>query len=188
MTAYNSTAILNQLSSDVRIILVYTETLKSKSEKDLSLLAKDGGWSAAQVLAHLNFYAGYYLNEIERALSNSTTTSSPFYKSSWLGNYFTNMMKPKEDGQVKSKMKSPKNAVPPEMPNAKSELEKFIQYQHQILNVIEISRKVSLQKIRIPTSLSKLIKFNLGDTYRFVIAHEQRHIEQIKRLFEKELA
>jgi hypothetical protein len=183
MTAYNSTALLDQLSSDVRTILVYTETLKSKSEQELSLPAKDGGWSAGQVLAHLNFYAGYYLNEIERALSNSNTTSTTFFKSSWLGNYFTNMMKSKEDGQVKSKMKSPKNAVPPVMPNAKVELEKFIQYQHQILNVIEISKKVNLRKLKIATSLSKLIKLNLGDTYRFVIAHEQRHIEQIKRLF-----
>lgn len=183
MTAFNSTALLDELSSDVRFIMAYTETLKSKSEQQLCLPAKDGGWSAAQVLAHLNFYAGYYINEIERALSNSNAQPTLFFKSSWLGNYFANTMKPKEDGQVKSKMKAPKNAVPPPTPNAKQELDKFIGYQHQLLNILEIAKKVNLRKIKIFTSLSTLIKLNLGDTFRFVIAHEQRHMEQIKRLF-----
>ncbi len=183
MTAYNATALLDELSSDVRTILVYTETLKTKSEIELNKPAANGGWSAAQVLAHLNFYASYYLPEIEKAMSNSDAEAKTFFKSGWLGNYFTNLMAPKADGQVKSKMKSPKNAIPAETLDGKKELETFIAYQHQLLNVLEIAKKVNLNKLRIATSLSTLIKLKLGDTFRFVIAHEQRHIEQIKRLF-----
>jgi hypothetical protein len=183
MTAYNATALLDELSSDIRTILVYTETLKTKTEDELNKPAADGGWSAAQVLAHLNFYASYYLPEIEKALSNASTNTKPFYKSGWLGNYFANLMAPKADGQVKSKMKSPKNAVPADNLNAKQELETFIAYQHQFLNALEIAKKTDLSSARIATSLTTLIKLKLGDTFRFVIAHEQRHVEQMRRLF-----
>jgi len=182
MTAYNATALLDELSSDIRTILVYTETLKSKTTEELSKPAADGGWSAAQVLEHLNFYAAYYLPEIEKGMSSSNSNAKSFFKSGWLGNYFTNMMAPKADGQVKSKMKSPKNAIPAKTLDGKKELETFITYQHQLLNVLEIAKKVNLNKLRIATSLSKLIKLKLGDTFRFIIAHEQRHIEQIKRV------
>ncbi len=182
MTAYNATALLDELSSDVRTILVYTETLKSKSEAELNKPAVNGGWSAAQVLAHLNFYARYYLPEIEKGMSRMDRASNGFFKSGWFGNYFTKLMLPKADGRVKSKMKSPKNAVPANNPDARKELDTFIAYQHQLLNVLEIAKKSNLGKIKIATSLTKLIKLKLGDTFRFVIAHEQRHVEQMKRL------
>jgi len=37
-----------------------------------------------------------------------------------------------------------------------------------------------LNTIRVPLSISKLVTLKLGDTFRFLIAHEQRHFIQAR--------
>ena len=40
-------------------------------------------------------------------------------------------------------------------------------------------------KTRIPISINKWIKIKLGDTFRFVIYHNERHIQQAKRVLKE---
>jgi hypothetical protein len=44
------------------------------------------------------------------------------------------------------------------------------------------SRNVSLNKLKIQTSISSLIKLKLGDTFQFFINHIIRHLNQIDRI------
>ena len=60
-------------------------------------------------------------------------------------------------------------------------LSEFINHQHHLLNLLQIARTANLEYNRVPISLTKLIKLKLGDTFRFFIAHEQRHFLQIER-------
>lgn len=77
-------------------------------------------------------------------------------------------------------MKSPKNAIPASKPDTTNQLSKFITHQYHLLNLLQVSKTANLNALRIPTSLSRLITLKLGDTFRFFIAHEQRHFVQIK--------
>ena len=43
----------------------------------------------------------------------------------------------------------------------------FLQHQHQLLNLLEISHHADLNKIRVPTTLHSFIKLKLGDTFSF---------------------
>jgi hypothetical protein len=45
------------------------------------------------------------------------------------------------------------------------------------------SVKVDIGAIRIPISISPLIRLKLGDTFHFLVAHQLRHLEQVKRIF-----
>ncbi len=98
----------------------------------------------------------------------------------WLGNYFTKLMKPNESNTISKKMKAPKNAIPSAQPNIKVVLEEFIHHQHHLINLLQIAKRANLDYISIPTSLSRFISLKLGDTFRFFIAHEQRHFVQIE--------
>lgn len=182
MKTINSRMLLEQLHSDVRMIILKAQQLQSISVDTLVSPPAPGKWSVAQVLEHLNFYARHYITAIEQNLHLHETKPSVLFTPGWLGNYFTGLMKPKEDNTIPGKMKAPKNALPSVQPDASKMLEEFILHQYHLLNLLQIAKTANLNSIRIPTSLSKFISLRLGDTFRFFIAHEQRHFVQIENV------
>lgn len=180
MKHINSNTLLELLQNDVREILLQCTALQNTNQPLLTQQPQPGKWSVAQVLEHLNIYARYYITAIEEKLHLNQSGPNQNFTPGWLGNYFTNLMKPTEEKNIKSKMKSPANAVPSAQPDALAMLNEFINHQHHLLNLLQIARTANLDYNRIPISLTKLIKLKLGDTFRFFIAHEQRHFLQIE--------
>jgi hypothetical protein len=133
----------------------------------------------AQILEHLNIYSRYYITAIEQKLHLNQSGPNVDFVPGWLGNYFTKLMKPKEDNTLVKKMKAPKDAVPSAQQNATAMLQEFVSHQHHLLNLLQIAKTANLDYNRVPTSLSKFISLKLGDTFRFFVGHEQRHFLQI---------
>jgi uncharacterized damage-inducible protein DinB len=182
---YNSNLLLEGLQADVREIILRANQLEHIPVKLLIQQTDSNKWSVAQVLEHLNIYSRHYIIAIEKKLHLNQSGSNKEFSPGWLGNYFTKLMKPKEDKSLSKKMKSPKNAIPSVQPNAKLMLQEFISHQHHLLNLLQIAKTASLDYNRIPTSLSKYISLKLGDTFRFFIAHEQRHFLQIENVLKQ---
>lgn len=179
---YNSLVLLESLQADVKQIILQANKLETLSADILQRQPAADKWSVAQVLEHLNIYARYYSNAIEDKLHLNQSGPNAEFHPGWLGNYFTKIMKPRDDKSIPQKMKAPKNAIPAPQPDAAAMLREFINHQHHLLNLLAIAKTANLDYIRIPTSLSKLIRLKLGDTFRFLIAHEQRHFIQIENI------
>lgn len=184
MKTVNSTMLLESLKEQTRAIILQAGQLKHIPLEALDKLPAPGKWSVAQVLEHLNIYCRYYLAAIEKKLHHNQTSATTHFTPGWLGNYFTTLMQPTQSGTVKKKMKSPANARPSALPDATTMLDEFIHHQHHLLNLLQIARQHDLNKNRIPVSISKLISLKLGDTFRFVTAHQQRHFIQIAHTLE----
>jgi hypothetical protein len=60
-------------------------------------------------------------------------------------------------------------------------IKKFIYQQEQMLNLLALSKNKNLNKIKTSITLP-LLKFKLGDTFRFVIYHNERHIVQAQNI------
>ncbi len=181
MKKIHSSLLLQQAKEDVREIILKATYLKQADPQLLEQQPADKKWSVAQVLDHLNVYARFYINAIEKKINHHQTVPEVYFTPGWLGNYFTQLMKPGNDGKIKSKMKAPANAVPAAGPNAMQVLEEFLQHQHHLLNLLQIAENANIGRLRIPTSLSAFIRLKLGDTFRFLTAHQQRHFIQIQR-------
>lgn len=182
MKAIYSHTLLEQLQTDVREILLQTQQLQHLPHSVLTHVPAPGKWSVVQVLEHLNFYSRHYIFVIEQELHLHQTKQEVKFKPGWLGNYFTNLMKPGADNSIFKKMKSPKSALPSVQPDVKLTMDEFLGHQYHLLNLLQVAKTADLNSIRIPTSLSKLIALKLGDTFRFFVAHEQRHFVQIKNV------
>ncbi|RYY25640.1 MAG: DinB family protein [Chitinophagaceae bacterium] len=183
MNKFKSTELLHSLQSDTRQIILTTKQLLGQDPELLITQPAPGKWSIAQAIEHLNVYGRYYLPAIKNALDENKTSPKEFFKAGWFGNYFTNSMKPTPDKQIKNKMKAMKGYRPEIKLDSKKVLEEFLQQQYLLLELLEKAAKHDIGRIRIPVSIARMIKLKLGDTFRFVIAHHQRHFVQCENTF-----
>ena len=137
-------------------------------------------WSVLQCIEHLNLYGTFYLPEIEQQiLSSKKESAKMIFKSGIIGNYFAGLMLVK-NGKI-TKMKSPKNKVPPNSELSITTLDKFLKQQERLKSLLSQARTINLTKSRSAISLSKHITLRLGDTFRFYVYHIDRHILQAER-------
>lgn len=183
---YQTTQFLEDLQSQTEALL--QQAISEWQMLPSTVLAQQpapGQWSAAQCLEHLNYYSRYYLPAIEKAIvTGKSTRTSATFQAGWLGAYFTKLMLPQANGALKSKMQAPKNAVPSEAPDPRAVLAEFIDHQETLLKLLDQAAAVNIGRLRVPISIAPWIRLKLGDTFAFLIAHEQRHAVQLMRAIE----
>jgi len=139
-------------------------------------------WSANECLQHLNSYGRFYLPGIEEALKKSQIDqSATSFSPGWLGNYFTKLMMPGTDGKPSKKMNSPKDHSPKTIIDSPLVISEFIDQQEKLLALLNTAKKFDLNTVKVGISIAPIIKLKLGDVFRFVIAHQVRHILQAER-------
>lgn len=170
--------LLEELSDKTRTNLNAGREFLKKDLAELNYRPGEKSWSALECLEHLNLYGDFYLPEIERAIATSKYQSEDIFKSGILGNYFAKMMLPQE--KLK-KMKTFKDKDPFGSSLSKETVYRFVKQQEQLLDLLCGASQVSLTRTKTGISLSKLIKLRLGDTFRVVIYHNQRHVVQAQK-------
>lgn len=162
-----------------------TSWMSKLSENQLNWRPNPGIWSITEVLAHLNSYARYYhpvmFKKIEVTRFRTTKDefmSSPLGRSAWKS------MKLGRLNNVKRKFKAPKGynpSIDSELIQG-NELADFLNSQEEFLKIIDAASEVNMRKVKIPISISKIVRLRLGDALLFVAYHNERHMQQILNL------
>ena len=158
------------------------EELKKQAVDSLNWKQNPKSWSVLECLEHLNRYGDFYIPEISNRIATSKTKSSKIFKGNWLGNYFCKSVSYKQN---LNKMKTFKSMNPLNSELTIETIEKFIIQQHQIIELLDKSQNVSLDKTKTAISISKLVKLKLGDTLKVLIYHNFRHIKQAEHTYIK---
>lgn len=177
-----SKKLLQNLLEITRENLNTVENLKNQPIEILNWKQDSESWSALECIEHINRYGDFYIPEITNRINASIHKSSEIFKSNWLGKYFSKMVSYNEN---LNKMKTFKSMNPLNSKLNTQTLEKFINQQHQIIELLDNSKFVNLDKTKTAISISKLIKLKLGDTFRVLIYHNERHIKQAEKALKK---
>ena len=166
---------LTKLTQDnIRLVETFVqlpvETLNHKPNAE--------SWSVLECIEHLNRYGDFYIPEIKKQIAASKHLRTGKFQSSLIGNYFAKSMLPKDK---LNKMKTFKSMNPVGSSLNAGVLERFLDQQKQILELLEAAEEVNLNKTKTAISISEWIKLRLGDTFRVLIYHNQRHIEQARK-------
>lgn len=142
-------------------------------------------WSINQIFSHVNLYAEFYHEQLTKRIESTRFTEpSPFFTSSPLGRSAWKSMKLGNANNVKRKFRAPKDYNP--QFNAKELKENealiFTSMQEQMVTILKRAESVSLRKVKVPISISRIIKLRLGDCLLFVIYHNERHLHQALNL------
>ena len=156
--------------------------IKGLDESTLNQLEGPKKWSILQTLQHLTLANTIYVKNIDIAFEKYEKGSAEIYQSHWKGDWFTRLISPKQDGEVKNKMKTVGSMAPDQELDSKEIIPEFFELHEKFIEQMEESRKYNLNRVKITTGFGPLVKLRLGDVFSFLIAHVERHIIQIKRI------
>lgn len=163
---------------------VNTEFAHLRKEQ-LDWQPNEKSWSISQCLAHLNAYYRYYIPVFRGKISNSRFKDpQEFFSSSPLGIAVSSSVMLGKVKNVKRKLKSTKEYNP--LINTSLSLDNVIQeyagHVQEFKAVLKESAVINLRKTKCPLSLRPVVKLNMGDAFIFTAYHNERHIEQMKRI------
>lgn len=139
--------------------------------------ASPGQWSICECLTHLNVVDGMDLEPLARAAiearANGWTSSGPFRYGAIAAWFITKMEPP-----VKLRTKAPKIYVPPPGQPRDVVLDEFYRIHHRLVGILSMADGLDLARIKVPTPLSKWIRFSFTQRLRLIAAHDRRHLWQ----------
>jgi hypothetical protein len=145
----------------------------------------ENSWNVLEIFAHLNHYAKYYHTTFKNKITKTRFTKpSEIFISSPLGRSAWKSMKLGNANNIKRRFKAPKSYNPMFDSNLikGNDIEIFHDYLIELHTIIDSAQKVNLRKVKIPISISTIIRLKLGDALLFVVYHNQRHIQQALNL------
>ena len=156
--------------------------LQNMPEDRLGKPSASGGWSVSQCLSHLNSYGQYYLPRLKTSVeSQREAPASTSFASSWLGAYLTRITDPKTSTKTFKAVAQhqPAGNMPPQQVVAE-----FIDQQEDLLSLLRKAGRVNVNTGRIPVSIFPLLRLSIGEVLQFMVAHNERHIQQVRRLIQ----
>ena len=171
--------LIEELLSSTKETLHLVEQFKSLSLDKLNYKTSPQTWSILECIEHLNLYGKFYLPEIEsQLLKANRINKKEIFKSGFWGDYFISLIKTSNT----KKFKAVKAMDSTGARLSVATLDQFIKQQEVLVSLLNKSRNVNLNKTKTAISLTKLLRLRLGDTLRFLVYHNERHVLQAKRI------
>lgn len=177
-----SEELLNDLAGLTKINMTCVAALRRNTFEELSWSKDDDSWSVLQCIEHLNLYGNFYLPEIKKSILKSRYSQETDFNSGFLGKHFAKSMLP---GKNMKRVKTFKGKNPSKEGLTKDVIQEFIIQQQKMLRLLELAKKVSLNRTKVPISIAKWLKLKLGDVLRVVIYHNKRHLVQVSNILKQ---
>jgi hypothetical protein len=136
-----------------------------------------GRWSIGQCLKHLNFGITLVLPAFDRAISEGRaagkTSPGPF-RYGWFSRMIVASMEPPPRWKMKTPMKQSAGATH----RAADVLPEFARVRDALAQRVRRSDGLDLARIRTISPVNRLIRMPLGAYFRFILAHDRRHLWQ----------
>ena len=158
-----------------------TSNFENLSQEQVAWKSVENSWNIQEIFAHLNKFAQYYHEAFFKYISKTKfQTPSENFISSPLGRSAWKSMKLGNAKNIKRKFKAIKSNNPLfEKDLIKgNDVELFKSNLITLNSIFEACANVNIRKVKIPISISKIVRLRLGDALLFVVYHNERHVQQ----------
>jgi hypothetical protein len=154
---------------------------KKLSEKQINWKPSPKSWSVAECMHHLLIVFSKYEASVEKGIAQaSKANTNQAYKPTFLGRIFMSFVKP----TYTIKTSAPSGLHPTQNTYSKDIIFEYFTYLERVRYFIQQAQQltIDINAVKIPSSVSKLIKFSLGDYFRIEVWHNLRHFNQMLRV------
>lgn len=139
-----------------------------------------GAWSAADNLMHLTLASQAFVPRMAKTLgklANAGRRTDRPSRADWVGRLYAWALEP----PARFKAKAPRPFVPPPGTSAGDALPAFLAEQERVLGLVEQSTGLDLEARKVPSPISRHLRYNVYSAFRILAAHERRHLWQARR-------
>lgn len=150
------------------------------SPRDLSQPPPGGGWSAADNLAHLTLASQALIPRMTKTLgklADAGRRSQEPSRSDWVGRFYAWALEP----PVHLRVRAPRPFVPPAGTPVADALPAFLAAQERLLALVEQSVGLDLAARKVPSPVSRYVRYNVCAAFHILAAHQRRHLWQARR-------
>jgi len=138
-------------------------------------------WSVAQCLEHLLTSNKGYFPIIESVRSGQRKTSF-LERLPVLPGLAGKLLIKSLDPASTRKIKAPKKFEPAQSEISPTVIDEFAAQQEKVIEGMKATSHLNLEKIVITSPAVSAVTYSLRDAYRIIVVHEQRHLQQAKRV------
>jgi hypothetical protein len=140
-------------------------------------------WSAIEVLEHLNRVAAGYHARIQRAIEtcrHRNLVDDGGFRTGWLQRWFIRQLEPRPHQR---RLPAPRAFRPVQRACVdESVRDHFFELSDRSLQLLGEADGVHLHRMRFSSPVTPLLRFNLGEAFWVLVAHEDRHLQQVQRI------
>ena len=141
-------------------------------------------WSVGQCYDHLIVSNAEYFPIFDRVLQGAKTTNTIWESLSGLPRLWGQMLIKAVSPDGARKQKAPKILAPTTSAVDAGIITRFIDQQERVVSYLNTITAVDADTIIITSPVARVITYSLLDACRVIVAHEQRHILQARRLMQ----
>jgi hypothetical protein len=154
------------------------------SRRELSEPPAPGAWSADENLTHLTLASQALVPRMTRTLGKladaGKRTGGPS-RADWVGRLYAWALEP----PARFKAKAPRPFVPvPGAPGGEAALPAFLAEQERLLALAEETVGLDLAARKVPSPVSRYVRYNVLSAFHILTAHQRRHLWQARRAAE----
>ena len=157
------------------------ELLKDLTDDNLNQRPAGNSWSVAECIDHLSKigkdYTGLIEAEINRGRENNIVSNGT-YSFTWIGKMFFKPIEP----PVKRKFKAPKIWKPVQEHSIEKTKTEFLSLQDKFIELLKKAKGLNLNKLKVVSPATRLVRFNLIDILNVLAAHQRRHLWQAEQV------
>jgi hypothetical protein len=169
------------LAAEINAVSDLARRLESEfSSRELGEPPASSTWSAADNLVHLTLGSQALIPRMTRTLAKladaGCRTRRPA-RADWIGRFYAWLLEP----PVRFRAKAPRPFVPATGTTAAEALPAFLTAQQGVLVLVEQSVGLDLAARKVPSPVTRYLRYNVYSAFRIFVAHERRHLWHARR-------
>ncbi len=153
---------------------------QESSQREFSEAPSPGAWSAADNLVHLTLASQALIPRMSKTLAKlgeAGQRSDLRCRPDWIGRLYAWVLEP----PVRFKARAPRPFVPPAATPAGAALPAFLATQERVLALLGQSVGLDLAARKVPSPVSRYVRYNVCSVFHVLAAHQRRHLWQARR-------
>ena len=183
--------LIDDLQATLKEQITKVDQLLLLPENELSARPDPDRWSVLEIAEHMNLTSGHYFKLLRKLYSDprSRIKLKEFFHPGRFGEMSVKAMRPTAEGRINWKMRTlgifePRTA----RTKGRTALHELRSMLAGFMELLDQARTRGLEGEKITSTLGPILRFKLGDAFRFPIAHQQRHFLQIDRTLQQLLS